>query len=138
LRLYRRATPDGNPRQLTSEAPGNPYGLAQPRAFSAGGYRTAVRETEGAIEIREFRADDLEAIIEFSLRAWQPVFASVREVLGDDICAWCARIVIDGEWLLPPRAALTAIDARLTLSHSICPRCAQPASDSGQGQRPPR
>jgi len=29
LRLYRRATPDGNPRQLTSEAPGNPYGLAQ-------------------------------------------------------------------------------------------------------------
>jgi hypothetical protein len=29
LRLYRRATPDGNPRQLTSEAPGTPYGLAQ-------------------------------------------------------------------------------------------------------------
>jgi ferredoxin-nitrate reductase len=28
LRLYRRATPDGNPRQLTSEAPGTPYGLA--------------------------------------------------------------------------------------------------------------
>jgi hypothetical protein len=53
-------------------------------------------------------------------------------------CAWCARIVIDGEWLLPPRAALTAIDARLTLSHSICPWCAQPASGSGQGQRPPR
>jgi len=29
LRLYRRAHPDGNPRQLTSEAPGTPYGLAQ-------------------------------------------------------------------------------------------------------------
>src|SRR5205814_1454301 len=29
LRLYRRATPDGNPRQLTSQAPGTPYGLAQ-------------------------------------------------------------------------------------------------------------
>ena len=29
LRLYRRANPDGNPRQLTSEAPGTPYGLAQ-------------------------------------------------------------------------------------------------------------
>jgi IS30 family transposase len=29
LRLYRRAHPDGNPRQLTSEAPGTPYGLAE-------------------------------------------------------------------------------------------------------------
>jgi hypothetical protein len=27
LRLYRRATRDGNPRQLTSEAPVTPYGL---------------------------------------------------------------------------------------------------------------
>jgi len=40
---------------------------------------------ENAIDIREFREDDLEAIVEFSLRAWQPVFASVRSVLGDDI-----------------------------------------------------
>jgi hypothetical protein len=32
LRLYRRAHPDGNPRQLTSEAPGTPYGLAQSSA----------------------------------------------------------------------------------------------------------
>ena len=40
---------------------------------------------DDAIEIREFREDDLEAIVEFSLRAWQPVFASVRNVLGDDI-----------------------------------------------------
>jgi ribonuclease H / adenosylcobalamin/alpha-ribazole phosphatase len=31
LRLYRRANRDGNPRQLTSEAPGHaPYGLAGP------------------------------------------------------------------------------------------------------------
>jgi phosphoketolase len=28
LRLYRRANRDGNPRQLTSEAPAIPYGLA--------------------------------------------------------------------------------------------------------------
>ena len=35
--------------------------------------------------IREFREDDLGAIVEFSLRAWEPVFASVRQVLGDDI-----------------------------------------------------
>jgi GNAT superfamily N-acetyltransferase len=40
---------------------------------------------ENAIDIREFREDDLEAIVEFSLRAWQRVFASVQNVLGDDI-----------------------------------------------------
>jgi GNAT superfamily N-acetyltransferase len=40
---------------------------------------------ENAIDIREFREDDLEAIVAFSLRAWQRVFASVRNVLGDDI-----------------------------------------------------
>ncbi|HEY8703105.1 MAG TPA: hypothetical protein VIL98_00015 [Gaiellaceae bacterium] len=38
-------------------------------------------------------------------------------------CAWCRRVEIDGEWLLAPRAALTAIDAPYTLSHSICPAC---------------
>jgi GNAT superfamily N-acetyltransferase len=41
--------------------------------------------TENAIEIREFREGDLETVIEFSLRAWAHVFASVRNVLGDDI-----------------------------------------------------
>jgi ribosomal protein S18 acetylase RimI-like enzyme len=35
--------------------------------------------------IREFRTDDLGAIVEFSLRAWESVFASVRQVLGDEI-----------------------------------------------------
>ena len=35
--------------------------------------------------IREFRTDDLGAIVEFSLRAWEPVFASLRQVLGDHI-----------------------------------------------------
>lgn len=39
-------------------------------------------------------------------------------------CAWCKRVTIDGEWFLAPRAALTAIDSPLTLSHSICPQCA--------------
>ncbi|MCP9487550.1 MAG: recombinase family protein [Gaiellaceae bacterium MAG52_C11] len=29
MRLYRRTDPDGNPRQLTSEAPGTPYGLTR-------------------------------------------------------------------------------------------------------------
>jgi hypothetical protein len=40
------------------------------------------------------------------------------------ICAWCRRVEIDDDWLLAPRAALTAIDAQFTLSHSICPECA--------------
>ena len=35
--------------------------------------------------IREFRKDDLDAIVEFSLRAWEPVFASLRKVLGYDV-----------------------------------------------------
>jgi hypothetical protein len=40
------------------------------------------------------------------------------------MCAWCQRVDFDGEWLLAPRAALTAIDSLHTLSHSICPSCA--------------
>jgi hypothetical protein len=45
-------------------------------------------------------------------------------------CAWCKRVAIDGEWLLPPRAALTAIDSPRALSHSICPQCASGAAPS--------
>ena len=37
------------------------------------------------------------------------------------MCAWCERVELDGEWVLAPRAAITAIDAQFTLSHSICP-----------------
>lgn len=45
---------------------------------------------------------------------------------GDMIttCAWCGRVEFDDEWLMPPQAALAAIDAPNTLSHSICPKCA--------------
>lgn len=45
------------------------------------------------------------------------------------MCAWCRRVRVDGEWLLAPRAALTAIDAHFTLSHSICPECAAMEAD---------
>ena len=38
-----------------------------------------------AIEIRAFRESDLDTVVEFSIRAWDPVFASLREVLGDPI-----------------------------------------------------
>jgi GNAT superfamily N-acetyltransferase len=40
---------------------------------------------QSAIEIREFRDADLDTVVEFSLRAWAPVFASLRRVLGEDI-----------------------------------------------------
>jgi GNAT superfamily N-acetyltransferase len=39
----------------------------------------------GKVEIREFQGADLDAIVEFSVRAWEPVFASFRSVLGDAI-----------------------------------------------------
>ena len=38
-----------------------------------------------AIDIREFAEDDLEDVVAFSLRAWEPIFASVQAVLGDEI-----------------------------------------------------
>jgi ribosomal protein S18 acetylase RimI-like enzyme len=38
-----------------------------------------------ATEIREFRESDLDTVVEFSLRAWAPVFDSIRQVLGDRI-----------------------------------------------------
>jgi GNAT superfamily N-acetyltransferase len=37
------------------------------------------------VEIRSFRQADLEVVVEFSLRAWEPVFESMRRVLGDRI-----------------------------------------------------
>jgi ribosomal protein S18 acetylase RimI-like enzyme len=49
------------------------------------GYGSAVAMTHDLIQIRLFSADDLDAIVEFSLRAWAPVFASVANVLGDDV-----------------------------------------------------
>jgi len=41
--------------------------------------------TEEARVIRAFRDSDLESVVEFSLRAWDPIFASLRDLLGDDI-----------------------------------------------------
>ena len=37
------------------------------------------------IEIRPYEESDLETIVELSLRAWEPVFTSLRQVLGDAI-----------------------------------------------------
>ena len=38
-----------------------------------------------AVDIRPFEDSDLDAIVEFSLRAWESVHESLREVLGDPI-----------------------------------------------------
>jgi hypothetical protein len=40
---------------------------------------------QDAIDTREFAEDDLEAVVAFSLRAWEPIFASVQTVIGDEI-----------------------------------------------------
>ena len=38
-------------------------------------------------EIRPFRESYLDGVVEFSLRAWEPVFKSMHQVLGDAIFA---------------------------------------------------
>jgi len=42
---------------------------------------------DAAVVIRPFRESDLDAIVELSLRAWEPVFESLRAVLGETIFA---------------------------------------------------
>ena len=39
-------------------------------------------------------------------------------------CAWCGRLLIEGEWVRPPSTALSIVDEDVTLTHSICPTCA--------------
>jgi GNAT superfamily N-acetyltransferase len=42
---------------------------------------------DAAVVIRPLRESDLDAIVELSLRAWEPVFESLRTALGDAIFA---------------------------------------------------
>lgn len=58
------------------------------------------------VEIREFQQRDLDAIVEFSLRAWDPVFASLREVLGDPIFF---RYFLEGMTGLTPDGPATLV-----------------------------
>jgi GNAT superfamily N-acetyltransferase len=37
------------------------------------------------IDIRPFQQSDLDAVVEFSLRAWEPIYDALRPVLGDPI-----------------------------------------------------
>jgi ribosomal protein S18 acetylase RimI-like enzyme len=55
-------------------------------------------------ELRPFEPADEEAVVDLSLRAWAPVFASVRAVLGNDLDA-----LLHGEdWRLHQAAAVRA------------------------------
>jgi ribosomal protein S18 acetylase RimI-like enzyme len=54
-------------------------------SFAPSGDEHGWAVTNSEIEIRRFRDEDLDAVVAFSLRAWAPVFASVRDVLGDEI-----------------------------------------------------
>ena len=52
------------------------------------------------------------------------------------LCAWCGRVRIrEDTWVVPPVGALSTIDERMTMSHSVCPSCAEvqpvPRSDEG-------
>jgi GNAT superfamily N-acetyltransferase len=44
-----------------------------------------MRAVTAEIEVRPYEESDLETIVEFSLQAWEPVFESMRQVLGDAI-----------------------------------------------------
>jgi GNAT superfamily N-acetyltransferase len=47
------------------------------------GYRLA--SVSSGVEIRPFRESDLDAVVAFSLHAWEPVYESLAKVLGDPI-----------------------------------------------------
>ena len=60
-------------------------------------------------------------------RAWGDPFMRIWSAFDAGgmlaACAWCGRVRIDGTWLLPPPAALAAVDPRHAFSHSICDSC---------------
>ena len=33
------------------------------------------------------------------------------------VCAWCGRMSIEEEWIVPPAGVLTTIDEPMTISH---------------------
>ena len=55
------------------------------------------------IEVRRFISADLPDVVEFALRAWEPVFASLRGVLGDAIF-----LRLHPDWRADQAAAVSA------------------------------
>jgi ribosomal protein S18 acetylase RimI-like enzyme len=47
-----------------------------------------------AVVIRPMDGDDVDAIVALSLRAWEPVFASIRDTVGERLFAY----FYDGDW----------------------------------------
>jgi GNAT superfamily N-acetyltransferase len=60
--------------------------------------------------IREYRPDDSEPVVRLSLRAWAPVFASLRQVLGGEMFG---RLI--GDWEEYQRSAVRDVLA----DHSV-------------------
>jgi GNAT superfamily N-acetyltransferase len=54
-------------------------------SYLGGKPRSPGDSLQPVVEIRAFESDDLERIVAFSVQAWEPVFASVRAVLGEPI-----------------------------------------------------
>ena len=71
---------------------------------------------------------------EILAKMWEA--SEAGELIPD--CAWCGRVRLEGEWVDPPGGALSTIDERMTMSHSICPRCAeaQQAPESREAPTP--
>jgi hypothetical protein len=40
------------------------------------------------------------------------------------ICTWCDRILIEGVWLVPLPAVVSAFEGTETFTHTICDQCA--------------
>jgi hypothetical protein len=57
--------------------------------------------------------------------AFTRIFTAFEEGQMLPACAWCGRVRVEDQWIVPPQAALAAIDVRNTLSHSICGQCAR-------------
>ena len=101
MRLYRRATPDGNPRQLTSEAPGNPYGLAQamrPARGRIGRYFTDAPDDDAAnpYYARMMADADLQLSLNSDMR---PTYDSIRPCDAVELWPDLAEIARCG-WIL--------------------------------------
>src|SRR3712207_268035 len=66
-----------------------------------------------SIYVRPFAADDMEAVLELSVRAWEPVFHSFEQVLGSKIF-----LKLYPNWQVNQRDAVRAV-CEDTVKHSI-------------------
>lgn len=67
--------------------------------------------------IRQYRTTDKESVVTISLQAWEPVFASLKQVLGNELFD-----ILRGDWRLSQeqaiRAVLSAPDAHIWVAES--------------------